>query len=115
MNYVPIKRPVRPQAAVHFEGTITEGADITLRELGRLRPGVKEQLEALQKTHNVIIVSAFAKDKPGRERVLRFLRQHCLTYWEIWTGFGYPEAAVRYDNGALLLMDGALESTHDAQ
>ena len=98
---MPVKP--RPVALVWLESTITEGANHLNSEIGQVVPGVKEALIALSATHDITILSAFARNIPGRKRVSAFMQANALPFSCIWDGPGVPPHESRYDNFAQLL------------
>ena len=97
--------PVRPKpvSLVFLEGTITEGASHINSDLGTVTPGIKEALIELAKTDDIIVLSAFARNIPGRKRVSAFMQANALPYSSVWDGPGIPMHDNRYDNAARLL------------
>lgn len=96
-------RTPKPSAIVWLEGTIAEGANVAHGELGTPVPGIKEALQQLAATHDIIVLSAFARTIPGRKRVSAFMQSNALPYSSVWDAPGAPTADVRYDNSAQLL------------
>lgn len=97
-----VKTP-KPSAIVWFEGTITEGTNVAHGELGVVVAGIKDALIDLAKTHDIIILSAFARTITGRKRVSAFMQANALPYSSVWDAPGAPTADARYDNSAQLL------------
>ena len=98
-----IRSSPKPSAIVWLEGTVTEGANVAHGELGTPVPGMKEALQQLAATHDIIILSAFARTIPGRKRVSAFMQANALPYSSVWDAPGAPAADVRFDNSAQLL------------
>lgn len=94
---------MKPVAAVVLEGTVVDQIDADLMMLGDVLPGAREKLAELNKTHDILIVTALAKTDRGVALVRALLYDQSIPHDEIWMGWGAPVSAVRYDNAAKTL------------
>lgn len=90
-------------AAVRFEGTITEGADPDILQLGTLKEGVVAKLEKLAETHGLIIVSSCIKHHMGCKFVHDFLIQAQIPFLDLWCCDGLPTVDLWVDDNAVKL------------
>jgi hypothetical protein len=93
----------KPVAAVHLEGTITLNADPDLLNFGDVKEGVRAKLEALHKTHIVLVMSPAVKYPLGAKRLWNFLIENDLSFSDVWCGDGLPSADVWVDDNAVKL------------
>lgn len=81
---------MKPIAAVIFEGTVVEDYDADLNVLGAFKQDAIEKLRELQRTHFVLLVSAFAKTDAGARRLQTLCYQEGVPFDEVWMGYGLP-------------------------
>lgn len=69
------------------------------KKLGPPMQGVKEALtELMNQGHQIIVHSALANNKPGREAVAKWLAYYEIPYTDIWIGPGKPVAGLYVDD-----------------
>ena len=95
--------PKKLVAAVRLEGTITEGADTDLLIFGTVKPGVREKMEKLDKTHSILVVTSVVKYVSASRLLWRFLIDNNLTFMDVWCGEGLPTVDLWVDDTAVKL------------
>lgn len=94
---------MKKTAAVSLEGSIVEGADPTLFEVGRLRPGIEGRLAALHASYRIIIVSPILNTNRGVRILTAWLYDNNVPFDDLWMGSGMPYADVWVHDEAVKL------------
>jgi len=87
---------MRPSVCIDFDGTIV---DHCFPEIGPMKDGVREALNKLHETHDIIICSS--RNRFGENYVNEmedFLIENDLPYDEIDRGYGKPHADAYIDD-----------------
>jgi hypothetical protein len=86
---------LKPIATVHLPA-ICDLTDEVMQEPGIPHDNARAFLMDLRHKYHVVIVTAIANTWAGNRLMLRWLQTNELPYDEVWTGNGYPLAAVTH-------------------